>query len=179
MEAIAEPTTGELTNADSWDVICEAGRAAQTNMDEARWIIGDLALAVKKQYREDRLKDFADEINVERARVKEYRTVCRFYEKAARASFLADRPNLTYSHLRDAMRLSDPDRAYAFLEEAAANTWTVGTARLKLQERLGKPVPPKTLEDFEGNFDQAVRWLADMKFKHGWQKRVRIVIFEA
>ncbi len=34
------------------------------------------------------------------------------------------------------------------------------------------------LDEYEGNFDQAVRWLADMKFKHGWQKRIRIVIFE-
>ncbi len=146
-EAVIEPTTGERTDASSWDILCEAGRAAQQNMDEARWIIGDLALLVKKQYREDRLRDFANEINVEKSRVKEYRTVCRFYEKAARASFLADRPNLTYSHLRDAMRFGSADRAYAFLEEVTTHTWTVDNARIELAKRLGKPVPSLRILD--------------------------------
>lgn len=177
-DAIAEPPTGELATLDSWDVICQAGREAQTNMDEARWIIGDLACLVSAEYGRDKIADFAREVNVEKARVKEYRTVARFYKNLPRQKFAQDHPNLTYSHMRDAMRFGDQDRAMEHLEACAIQTLTVEAARIRIQEALGKPVPPKKLEDWEGNFDQAVRWLADMKFKHGWSKRIHIVIYE-
>lgn len=138
----------------SWDALTEAGKLAQRNMDVGRWIIGDLAVMVKTRYREDRLGSFAKEIQVDVARVREYRRVCAFWEMSHRQHFFDDE-RITYSHFREAMRLKDIEHARAFLDACAENEWTVEAARVALNEHLGKPSPATNVAEFEA---VAQRW---------------------
>lgn len=138
---------GQITKPgkSDWDLLCETGRLAGQQLDEGRWILGDVALTVQKAYGHDRIAEFAKEAKVPVDRVREYRTVCKFYEISARADFLRAYPTLTYSHLRDAMRLGEADSAYAFLKEMAGISASVEEARIRLQELLGKPTPEPKL----------------------------------
>jgi len=136
---------------DIWEMAIGAGLQAHEDMDTGRWLIGDLSLLVSKQYGEHRIEDFAKSIKVEVGRAKEYRTVCRFWRKSVRTDFLADRPNVTYSHLRIAMRLKMLEKAMDFIEECSDSDWTAEFARLELNRRLGKPVPPPRVLDAQAN----------------------------
>lgn len=132
---------------DIWEVLVNAGIQAQEFLDTGRWTIGDLAGLVDKQYGQNTIGTFAKAINVEVERVREYRTVAAFWEIPHRQKIRADYPTITYSHMREAMRLKSVEAAEAFIEECAGEGWTVEEARLKLRERLGKPLPPRKLVD--------------------------------
>lgn len=145
MQAI-EVNYDQLTD---WESICETGRLAAANMDEGRWLIGDLSLLVQTEYGEDRIGQFAVQINVDKARVQEYRTVCQFWQKSVRAEILHECPLISYTHMRMAMKLEDLSVATEFVEQCNANGWTVEQARLELNNRLGKPSPPGKVMDME------------------------------
>jgi hypothetical protein len=148
MERTIDQSTGEIIQEDTWDTLCERGRLALEDMDNGRWQIGADACIVRTQYGHDKIADYAREINIEKTRVQEYRTVTKFYgfhEKSARADFCDSHPTLTYSHLRAAMRLKELNRATDLLDEAVNETWTVEQTRIKVSEILGKPVPPDPL----------------------------------
>lgn len=143
-----------------WDVLCEAGRLAAQQIDEGRWIIGDSALLVEKHYGEDRIADYARECNLPKKRVQEYRTVCAHYEKSVRADYLRDHPNITYSHLRAAMRYEDDITAWEMLDKASLNTWTVDQFQHEIAEELGKP-SRKNIAIPLGNIEEAARRILD------------------
>jgi hypothetical protein len=124
------------------------GQMDRESKDRARWRIGDLARLVTKAYGQNRIADFAKDINEPVDRVKEYRTVCRYWERSVRADFLA-LPTLTYSHFRIALRFADREDACDFLQDCAANAWTVEAARIELKKRLGEPLPAARLLDAE------------------------------
>lgn len=126
--------------------ICEIGRNAALSMDQGRFIIGDLACAVEKSYGASLIDDFAREVNVGKASVKAYRTVCRFYESDTRVAFLEANPRITYTHMRHAMRLETVDAAYAFLNEASANGYTTDEAAHHIAELVGKATQSKVFD---------------------------------
>ncbi len=130
-------TTATVTD---YQELCERGRLAAENMDKGRWTIGDLACDVEKQYGASLIDDFAREVNVGKASVKAYRTVCRFYEPAMRVAFLEANPRITYTHMRHAMRLETEDAAYTFLDECASQGYTTDEAAYHLSKRLGSGV---------------------------------------
>lgn len=157
-EAIERLSEGEQPTQEQqlWDELCERGRLARENMDQGRWDIGDDALLVEKDYGENSIAAYAREILVAVKRVEEYRTVCGFYEKSARAEFLESTPNITYTHYRTGMRMKDISRAYWFLAKAALRNWTtdhadavmtryLGRKRKKADEHVLLDVPIKTL----------------------------------
>lgn len=132
-----------------WDVLCEQGRIAASNMDEGRWTLGELASCVEKTYREDRIGDFAKEVNVPKKRVAQYRAVYKFWspawEKSKRLDFLETRPNLSYTHYLTALRLKEFEAALTWIDTVSENGWTTDEAAYHLAERLGKPVKAETL----------------------------------
>lgn len=134
---------------DVWEMVISAGIDASDKGDEARWMIGDLALLVKKSYGDDAIGKFAKDIHAPVKRVEEYRTVCAFWDrqKSARADFLAELKNVYYSHYREALRLGDYDKAVQFIEDCALNDWTYEAARLEVNKRLGKPEPSAKILD--------------------------------
>lgn len=136
---------------DVWEMVVSAGIQASDKGDESRWLIGDLALLVRTEYGEDSIGKWAKDIKCPVDRVKEYRTVCGFWDRelSARADFLAELKNIYYTHYREAMRLKDYDAAVEFIEECAMNDWSVEAARLELDKRLGKKAPPAKLVDSE------------------------------
>jgi len=135
----------------AWESIVSAGIEAQNSMDGGRWIIGDLALLVQKEYGQGSVEAFAKDIKVELPSVRSYRTVSAFWhrENSTRVEILSTLPNLSWSHFRTAMQLKDVSAATAFLHHAAANDWSVEGCRLELKRRLGKPAPAVKLLDTE------------------------------
>lgn len=133
---------------DVYEACINLGIVAREKNDSARWLIGDLAQLVHKEYGRNRIGEFAKKINEPVDRVKEYRTVSAFWQRAVRADFLGVEA-LSYSHFRVAKRLKDMALALAFLNEAATKGWTVEATRLVLNERLGKPPVPVRLLDAE------------------------------
>lgn len=127
-------------------MLCEAGRLARANMDDGCWVIGDLALLVKKEYGENRIGEYAKEILQPVAQVKEYRTMARFWKKSARTDFLT-LEGISYSHLKLAKRLKKFEAAADFVRECSDHLWTVEKAAIELDKRLGKPEPPVKLLD--------------------------------
>jgi hypothetical protein len=128
-------TTATVTD---YQVLCEQGRTAAAVMDTGRWIIGDLACEIETVYGAHLIDDFAREVNVGKASVKAYRTVCRFYTRDTRVAFLEANPRITYTHMRHAMRLQSVGAAYAFLNEASANGYTTDEAAHHIAELVGK-----------------------------------------
>lgn len=124
-----------------YEAAISAGIQARESGDSAKWLIGDLALLIRKDYGQDTIGQFAGDIGTAVERVHEYRTVCKFYPrraehgKPARADFF-DMPAITYSHMRMAMRLKDFDAALEFLEDCSLNRWKCEKAAIELKKLL-------------------------------------------
>lgn len=162
-------------NVTDWDALCEVGRLAAQQIDEGRWIVGDTALLVETHYGEDWIAEYARECNLAKKRVQEYRTVCSFYEKSARADFLQDNPNITYSHLRAAMRMNDPEIAYMMLDVAAHNNWTVDQFGMEISKNLGNSTNKPLFNDSGPLSDVLARVASALG---ATERQVRIVIYE-
>ena len=86
---------------DIWESCVTTGLEAQKMLDEGRWTIGDLArLIATKKYGKNAIGDFAKAINYDVGRVRDYRRVARFWQKAVRTAILEDCKNLNYTFLR-------------------------------------------------------------------------------
>lgn len=132
--------------SDDYELICEAGRIAAQNIDEGRYLIGDLAAQIKKQYGRDTVGRFAKDIGIPKARAQEYRQVCEFWPKSQREQIFEDYAGqVKYTHLKQAMRLKDA--ALDFIRECGENSYTCEQASVELTKRLGKPAPPEKLLD--------------------------------
>lgn len=127
-----------------WEVLCEVGRQAVKEMDEGRWILGDLANEiVVKKYGEDSLGQFAGDVGVGPQSMKEYRAMARFYKKETRASFLAEFPDLSYSHLRLAKQKFDIlDDAFKFLVQCSTENASVAYAAVLAKLVKGEATSP-------------------------------------
>jgi hypothetical protein len=147
-------------NAEIYGTAKGAAMDWHADLDGRKWSLGDLARLLGKRYGKDIIGTFAAEINMEKARLAEYRRTCAFWLKDDREALLMECRLLTYTHLRDAMRLKDLNDARAFLLRANDNEWNVEQARIELDKLLGKPVPPLTLLDFSTlnyRYDAATR----------------------
>ncbi len=142
----ADPS--DFQSREDYELICEAGRIAAQNIDQGRYLIGDLAAQVKKEYGRDTVGRFAKDIGIPKARAQEYRQVCEFWSNSQRIHiFERFQGMVSYSHLRKAMRLKNNLEAFLFIEECGNNGWTCEEAGVRLTERLGKPTPPPKLLD--------------------------------
>lgn len=130
MQIDAAPVTAAQATRTDWDVLCEAGRIAAEDIDNGRWVLGDLALQTGKL-----VDDFAREINVPKRRVYEYKQVCSFYDQCVRAQYLRDNPAITYTHFRTAMKRGDVALAYRFLDHCQERLRTTDQA-MRLMARI-------------------------------------------
>lgn len=127
---------------DTWEELVTSGIEVASAQDKNRFLLGDIALKVERNYRERSLEEFARAINVRRTAVYDYSRVSKFYPKETR-----DFPMCSWSHYRAAMRAGQ--LAFDWLEECAANGWPVGVFVEKLNEYLGKPNKPRKLLDMK------------------------------
>jgi hypothetical protein len=102
----------------------ERGRRLREVLDGAQWALGDIALDVISDYGASAVDEWAKDVGIGRSTAYEYKGLCVFYEKSARADYL-DMPTLTYSHFRVAKRLNSVTLAYELLDLAALNAWSV------------------------------------------------------
>jgi len=125
----------------TWQQAVSLGNEALTSLDVARFYLGDLTLKVIQTYGgraprgSDLVGDYAQAVGVDPARLREYYTVSKFWEAAHRSEML--RLRMSYTHMRDSMRLGDVATAKAFLRECADNKWGVPVAREQIAKRLG------------------------------------------
>jgi hypothetical protein len=134
MQTRTEPATLEQ--------IYELGRQAAQHMDTGRWTIGDLAIAIKTHYGDDDISAFAREINVRSKRVYEYRQVASFYDIPRRAEFLEANPMITYTHFRTAMRRTEIEKAYQFLDRCSLRGWSSDKADYVMMRLVGRKPKP-------------------------------------
>lgn len=121
----------------SYEACCDNCREAVLEMDSRRWLIGDTASVIKTRYSEHTIEDFAREIGINKSTAYQYCKVAEFYEPSLRRRLLEDMPNITYTYLRDAMRLEDVDLAVEWLERCSTEGWSVDQAAHQLAEKLG------------------------------------------
>lgn len=129
-----------MTDNGTWDRLVAMGIDAYEAKDRAHFTLGQLASEVETVYGDDSLGNYARDINAERARLYEYRSVWNFYAFSAVAEYYDRFANLRYSHYRDAMRFRDRDKALAFLAHASDDGLLVEQARVEIAQRMGKPV---------------------------------------
>ena len=122
---------------DTWESICDLGRAKSENLDTARWDLGDLGNVVMEHYSDKSLDDFAREIGQRKSTCYQYAAVARFYDLDLRTRLKDELPNVNYSMMRDAMRTGDGDMAIEWLYDISANGYTADEASRRLTEKLG------------------------------------------
>jgi hypothetical protein len=168
---------------DAWESIITLANSSENDMSQRRWLIGDLALLVKTEYGKNRVADFATKANLARSTVSQYKNMSAFYPSDIRYVY----ENLSYSHFRIAYRFKEA--ALEFLAEACYSSWTIETAQVKAQERLGKKLPPMKLLDAEGCIERVdmMKGTILLSLADGWDistldglqgREVKIRIFE-
>lgn len=172
-----------LCEKTDWQVVCEAGRLAAQQLDDGRWILGDLALLVDKEYGEDKMGDFARECNVPKKRIYEYRQVCGFWEKSVRAD-IWEIPTVSYSLMRLAMRLENIDAARAFVERCASRFPTIDKAYVVMGRLLGLTGKTKrrakAIADLVTTYAMSAADVAQAIAAHSdeLERKYRIVVYE-
>ena len=109
-------------------------RAASQRVGLASWVIGDAALSVATEYGENTLARFADEIGVELATVRNYRTMAAKYpvDKISR-----ELQNVTVYGI-----LASQDDAHELVTVGNDGLlWTVSAARALIKARKDALVP--------------------------------------
>lgn len=118
----------------TYEDFVSAGQALVEAIDRNRWSLGDLADKIATVYGDDTLGRFAGDIGLSKKTLYAYRQVARFYEPSTRENF-AD-TNITYSHMRLAMRLNNRELALEWLQTASENDWTVDRLAYELHALL-------------------------------------------
>jgi len=80
----------------SWEEYVSQGIIARESKDNSQWLLGDLALGVKKDYGEDSIGKYATEISVVKKTLVNYRTTANTFEKSSREDF----SRLSFTHFQ-------------------------------------------------------------------------------
>lgn len=119
-----------------FDEICEQGLQATDIEDGGKWIHGELALEVEKDYGKDRLGEFARRVKKGRRSIEQRRQVMALYLSNEPAfAKLKQSPVLSWSHFRTACRCETVEESIAFLEDCANNARTVDEAEYLLSNK--------------------------------------------
>jgi hypothetical protein len=116
----------------TYESICDECRELVGQIDARRWVVGDRAILIDKQYGEHTIDDFSRDIGMNKNTVYGWRRVAEFYPESVRRTILNAFPNLTYSHYKDALRCDDLDMAIQWLEQVSAEGWSPDQAAYKL-----------------------------------------------
>lgn len=154
---------------DQW---LECGQLLVGMANSLQWAIGDWINHGKE--RADWGEKYAQALD---AFQLEYKYLCNISYVAREFDISRRREQLSFSHHQEVASL-DHATQDKLLDKAEQEHMSRDELRDEKRRETGQPLHGDELDRFNGNFEQAVRWLADMKFKHGWSKRIRIVIFE-
>jgi hypothetical protein len=125
---------------DDWEALASAGREVMQHMDTGRWLAGDIANRVTRQFGEDSLGKFAADIGIARRQtLYTYAQVSARFDNSLRGEF----PALSWSHFRAAVRAKDD--AELFLVQAQDNGWPVAELARQIAAAIGARVPPVLL----------------------------------
>ena len=116
-----------------WSALVSAGIQIVEAHDRNRWVLGDLARRVAREYGQKSLATYAGEVNVRSSTMYEYHACATFYPLFARATF----PSLSWSHYRAAMKLKDYDLALEWLSKAADEGWSADILSKAIKKFLG------------------------------------------
>lgn len=150
---IRQITTDEIIETGNYDDCVNLGKQAKDDVDNGRWIIGDLGNALKQRYEDDNLQwygkniidEFAKDIQTEKATVQEYRNMAKYYPPDDRAR-LTERYAANWSVLKVAKRFKSLRRSEAFLRLCSSEgIHTVDDYARRAGELKGKPSKPKKL----------------------------------
>lgn len=122
---------------DSYESICDYARARSEKLDLLRWRLGDCANLIAHKYSEHTILEFAKDIGQHKSTVYQYAKVAAFYKPRLRRRLFRLFPNLSYSHMRDAMRLKDKKTAVTWLKQCSDNGWTADESARNLTKQLG------------------------------------------
>lgn len=121
-----------VVTAPTLEELAERGRLEREAKEKAQWELGEIGMQVVSHYGEDNLGEWARQVGISKKSAQEYRRLSIFFEKSAREDFLAECPNVFYSHFRLAKRLQNVALAYRFLDSVALYTWSVDEAEYHL-----------------------------------------------
>jgi len=110
---------------------------ARESKDNSQWSLGDLSLAVEKEYGEDSLGKFSYAISVPKKSLMNYRTVCKKFPNYIREKY----KKLSWSHF-ESVSSDKIDKSEAWLEKADNEEWSVETLRKQIREAyptIGEP----------------------------------------
>lgn len=129
---------------DIWDGSKALAMEMAHDLDQRQLRLGDLACLVVKQKGQDTIGVWATEIGHSRKTITDYRTVSHFWPKEERDAVLDELPRLNYSLLKlAANRFASREEALPFLIECVDQEWSVEKARVALNRRMGRVVPPQ------------------------------------
>lgn len=132
------------------EITVAAGSISSKRGDEEKFKVGIMACFVEKQYGANAIAEWAKDVGWEAERVKEYRTVMRYYGWRAIYLFMSNYPNVKafYSKLRTAQRFDDMEYSLDFIAEQPPES-SAESFGIAVAIKLGKPTPPKKYLDIE------------------------------
>lgn len=130
------------------------GQSERERRDKSQWRLGACCAQVDSRWGEQKLKQYASDINIGYSTARLYRQIWNFYnpwpEFATRVAELRALPILSYTHFRHAMMLDQLPAALDFLGECADNAWNTDLALAVLMERTGKTPSAQLVAEFSG-----------------------------
>lgn len=130
----------------TYEELIELARATNEELDTRRFTLGDIANVIAVKYSEHTIADMAKEIGQSRSALYQYASVAKFYGVELRAKIKEELPNLTYTYLRDAMRLGSLSDAFLWLVECSDLGYTADQAAYELTKKLGHETSRQSAE---------------------------------
>ena len=137
----------------SWEEYVSVGIEAREQKDNSQWELGDLACGIEKDYGNDTIGKFANEIGVNKSTLKNYVQISKSFRKVPRGTFSI----LSYSHFREIAPLEDKEY---WLEQASDNDWSVEQLRIEIKNH-------KKQQDIEDRIEMSLVEDGDSKIIHG------------
>ena len=120
----------------SWEEYVSVGIEAREQKDNSQWELGDLACGIEKDYGNDTIGKFANEIGVNKSTLKNYVQISKSFRKVPRGTFSI----LSYSHFREIAPLEDKEY---WLEQASDNDWSVEQLRIEIKNHKEQTTTPE------------------------------------
>jgi hypothetical protein len=122
------------------------GTDAARTADTQRVVIGELARLLTVRYNEGTIEAFSKACGLQAVTVRTYRAVVRTFTFDTAYRFAVE-DGVPWIVLRDAARYygSEPDKAVAFVEDAASKRKSIEEAQADLATVSGKPPKPRVL----------------------------------
>lgn len=133
------------------DFVEALARELASTTDRSFVQLGALAVAATEPragHQRMTIVELSGAIGVGRSALSQYRSAVIFYQGYAdTAALLDEMPNISFAHLRSAMRLKNLDDARKILADWSGREVSTNAAHIEINERIGKPVPEKPLFD--------------------------------